>query len=190
MNYFEILLIALGLAMDASAVSVANGVALKEVNYKHALKFGLYCGVFQSVMPVLGWLIGMTFADYIMAISHWVAFILLAFIGGNMIFSALRKKKDEVKVNKDNEILRWQNLTMLAIATSIDAMAVGVSFAVLQDVNIWIASLIIGAVAFILSFLGVLLGKKLGKLFKSGAELIGGIILVLIGTKILIESLI
>jgi putative Mn2+ efflux pump MntP len=162
---------------------------LKEAGYSQALKFGAFCGAFQAIMPVLGWLVGMIFASYILEIGHFIAFILLVLIGGNMLINAFKKRKTQAVCN-DKEIMRWQNLTMLALATSIDAMAVGVSFAVISSVNIFLSALIIGAVAFMMSYLGVLLGKKLGKLFKSGAEVLGGIILIGIGVKILIEHLI
>lgn len=187
MGILEIFLIALGLAMDAFAVAIANGVIIKDVKIKHALVFGLYFGIFQLVMPILGWLIGMTFAGYIMAFGNWIASIVLCLIGFNMIIESVKKEKD-APIKSNEAIFRWQNMAILAVATSIDAMAVGVSFAVMES-NIWLSSLIIGAVAFALSVIGVLIGDKMGRFFKKGAETFGGIILILIGVKILIEHL-
>lgn len=189
MSLFEIMLIALGLAMDAFAVSVANGVIIREVKISHAIRFGLYFGIFQFAMPLIGWLIGMTFVDYIAVIDHWVAFVLLSFIGVNMLMDALAKDKNPIELRHNSEIMKWQNMTMMAIATSIDALAVGISFAVIYT-DIIVSAVIIGVIAFIMSMLGVLLGKSLGRLFRRGAEIVGGLILIIIGTKILIEHLI
>lgn len=189
MNFLEIILIAIGLAMDAFAVSVANGVILKEINKRNILMFGIYFGTFQFAMPLIGWLIGMTFADYLVTIDHWVAFVLLSYIGGNMIIESFKREDKNYIVKTDKEILRWQNMTILAIATSIDAMAVGVSLAVVSSGNILFSSIVIGIVAFILSSIGVLLGKKLGNIFKKSAEIIGGSILIMIGIKTLLEHI-
>lgn len=189
MTIFEIFLIAIGLAMDAFAVSIANGVTIRDVKLSHAIKFGLYFGVFQFAMTIIGWLIGMTFADYINAIDHWVAFILLTVIGFNMIFEEINKvNKKDYNIQSDITFLKWNKMTMLAVATSIDALAVGVSFAVIYT-NIILSAIIIGLIALIMSFVGVLIGNKLGKLLKKGAVIIGGIILIVIGIKILIEHI-
>lgn len=181
-------MIAIGVAMDAFAVSVANGVIIKEVKIKHALYFGLYFGLFQFIMPILGWIIGMTFVDYISTIAHWVGFVLLGFIGSNMLYDSIKAKENTSTIS-DINILRWQNMTMLAIATSIDALAVGVSLAVFYS-NILYSAIIIGIVAFIASFIGVFLGKRLGKLFKRSATIIGGAILLIIAFKILLEHIV
>lgn len=189
MNTIEISLIALGLAMDAFAVSLANGVIIKNVKISHALTFGLYFGSFQCGMALLGWLAGRTFASYLSRFGPWIAFILLAMIGCNMIIEGVKRNKngaDESSV-KNEDILKWSNMSMLAVATSIDALAIGVSLAI---VNTYIVStsIIIGLFAFILSLVGVLIGNKLNKVFKKNAEIVGGVILLIIAIKILIES--
>lgn len=184
MDIISIFLIAVGLSMDAFAVSVSNGIILKEVHIKQATKTGFFFGVFQAVMPIIGWFAGMTFSNYITSFDHWIAFILLAFIGGNMIYEAL--KDDEQDDDKDPNSTKV--LLIMAVATSIDALAVGISFAMV-DTNIWIPAIIIGCTTFIISTVGVFIGKKVGDLFKKRAEIFGGIILILIGLKILIEHL-
>ena len=189
MNFLEAILIAFGLSMDTFAVSLANGVTIKEKRVKHALIFGVCFGVFQFAMPVIGWLLGITFSKYITEFDHWVAFGLLCFIGGKMLFEALRKKKEDEAEKIPKSILRPSNMLLLGLATSIDALAVGVSLAVMS-VNVWGYSGIIGGVAFILSAVGILIGQYLGKKFGKAAEIIGGIILIAIGVKILIEHLI
>jgi len=183
MNYSEVFLLAVALAMDAFSVSLANGITIKKVKFTDCLKFGLFFGVFQFIMPVIGWILGTTFANYITAFDHWIAFLLLSFIGVKMIYETFKCDDDE-----NDKDLDWKNMTILAIATSIDALAAGVSFAVME-VNVFISSAIIGIVAFIISFAGVILGKKLGNKIKSGAEIFGGTILIIIGAKILIEHL-
>ena len=187
--------------MDAFAVSVAKGITLTRVKAKDALKVALFFGGFQALMPLIGWGAGRYFADYIKAFDHWIAFILLSFIGGKMIFEALKEDDEEkaevavsmeVSKNKEREFanmkrkeeLSAKNLTVLAIATSIDALAVGVSFAFLNEPIFSIISTI-AIVTFILCFLGVLLGKSIGSLFKNYAQIIGGIILILMGFNIL-----
>lgn len=189
MGLLIIVMIAIGLAMDAFAVSLANGVIIKDVKFKDALIFGLYFGAFQLIMPIIGWGIGMTFASYITNIAHWVAFVVLTFIGGNMIWDTLFTKECNNKMHCKSDIMSWRNMTMLAIATSIDALAVGVSLAVVSS-GIILSALIIGVIAFILSVAGVLLGNRLGRLFTKSAGIIGGVILIIIGIKILIEHLI
>jgi len=189
MDFITILLIALGLAMDAFAVSLSNGMTVLECKPKHAAKMGLFCGGFQFVMPLLGWLLGSTVSGYVEKIDHWIAFFLLLFIGGKMIASFFKKDKGESgQTSVPEEAFGAKRLSTLAIATSIDALAVGVSFAFLS-MNIWGACTLIGVVAFALSFIGVLLGKKLGPVLRDKAALFGGIILVIIGTRILIEHL-
>ena len=172
MGLLELFLIAVGLSMDAFAVSVCKGLSERQLKAKHYLIIGAWFGGFQALMPAVGYLLGSTFEQYITAVDHWIAFVLLCFIGGNMIREAL--SKDEEK---------------LAIATSIDALAVGITFALLPDVNIAAAVLFIGATTFILSAIGLKVGNVFGTKYKSKAELVGGIILVAMGVKILLEHL-
>lgn len=186
MGILEIIFIAFGLAMDAFAVSISNGLLLKKININSAVKFGLFFGGFQFIMPVIGYFCGKIFSSSIERFDHWIAFILLNIIGIKMIMETF--KEDEDNVYDDKNILSIKNLTVLAIATSIDALAVGVSFAVIK-VSIFKASIIIGIVAFMLSFLGVIIGKKIGSMFSKNAERIGGFILIFIGFKILLEHL-
>ncbi len=191
MNFFEVFLIAIGLAMDAFAVSVSNGIVLKTVKQKSALKFGLFFGIFQFAMPVIGWLCAKNFKDAIESFDHWIAFVLLFIIGGKMFLESFKEEEEHIR-NEEN-ILSFYNMTILAIATSIDALAVGVSFAFLDSssgLDIWSSSAIIGVVAFVLSYIGVHLGNKIGGFIQKNAERVGGIILVGIGFKILIEHLI
>lgn len=138
-------------------------------------------------MPILGWLLGVTFAQYIAEIDHWIAFGLLLFIGGKMLIEAFHKKKNE-PAKDEKSILKPANLLLMSVATSIDALAVGVSFAIMT-VNVWVAAAIIGAITFVLSAVGVLIGKSLGKLFGKAAEIFGGCVLIAIGIKILLEHL-
>lgn len=187
MDIITIILIGFGLSMDAFAVSVTNGATLKKVGMKEALRIGGFFGFFQALMPLLGWLLGVRLQNYITRIDHWIAFLLLAFIGGKMVYETLKSSKgssnEDVEKTLDNK-----TLLILAIATSIDALAVGVSFAFLE-VSIIGSIIIIGVITFILCFIGVLAGKKCGELLKRNAELIGGVVLILIGMKILFEHL-
>lgn len=184
MDLLSLIFTGIGLAMDASAVSIANGMSLpNEKNKNYALKLGLAFGIFQGLMPLIGYLAGSTFSGYIQSVDHWVAFILLALIGLNMI-----KESREEKENEEVSDLSLKVILLLAIATSIDALAVGVSFAFLK-VNIVLVCSIIAIVTFILSFICVTVGKRLGSLFQKYAEIFGGIILMMIGAKILIEHL-
>ena len=178
-----ILLIAVSLAMDAFAVSVSNGVSVRGFGKAHAVKQGIYFGSFQCMMPILGWVLGSSVRTYIEAVDHWIAFGLLAVIGLNMIKESM---SDEEEAGEGE--LTVKVLVLQAIATSIDALAVGISFAVLQ-VNILQAAAIIGVVAFVFSFIGGVLGKSIGGLLQGKAELAGGVVLILIGCKILIEHL-
>ncbi|MDE6181950.1 MAG: manganese efflux pump MntP family protein [Eubacteriales bacterium] len=185
MSLLNIIFIAFSLAMDAFAVSISNGLLLKKVRIKNGIKFGIFFGGFQFIMPIIGYYSGKIFEKQIIEFDHWIAFIFLTLIGGKMILDTF---KEEENINDEKDILSIKNLTVLAIATSIDALAVGISFSILK-VNIIISSIIIGIVAFILSFLGIIIGKKIGKRFSKNAEIIGGAILIFIGTKILIEHL-
>lgn len=188
MDFITILFIGVGLAMDACAVSLAKGMSLdKDKVKKYALILALAFGFFQALMPAIGYFAGSHFTDYIQSIDHWIAFILLSLIGINMIKEGKEgkeEKEDEVKIHS----ISFKDILLLAIATSIDALAVGVSFAFLK-VNLWIATTTIGITTFVLSFICVLFGKTLGNLFEKCAEYMGGSILILLGIKILIEHL-
>jgi len=180
---FELIFIALGLAMDAFAVAVCKGLSLPKVRLRHMLIVGLYFGIFQGVMPLAGWLLSARFAEYVQAVAPWIAFGLLVIIGGKMIWES-RKQAQE----KSNASLGLRVMLPLAIATSIDALATGVTFAFLQ-VDIIPAVLLIGVITLVMSMLGVKIGSVFGLRFKSRAELVGGIILIGMGVKILIEHL-
>jgi len=183
MSASAILFIALGLAMDAFAVSVAGGVAIKRHKLKSALKFGAYFGSFQMAMPVIGWAAGFRLKGFITGIDHWVAFGLLAFIGGKMIYESW-KIGDEEKLPSFGR----RQMLVLSVATSVDALAAGLSFAFLQ-VPIVLPVVVIGTVTFSLSFLGVIIGNTAGHFFEKKLEAAGGFILIAIGIKILLEHL-
>ncbi|MFW5780274.1 MAG: manganese efflux pump MntP family protein [Bacillota bacterium] len=188
MGFFQTSLISIGLAMDAFAVSVANGMALEDAKISHAFKFGIYFGVFQMGMALIGWWAGSSFASYIDGFAHWVAFILLTIIGVNMLIEGISKKNHNVTKCTNREILKFSNMLMLSVATSLDALAVGLGLAVI-NINILYIGLSIGVFSFVLSVLGVMLGKTLSKAFQKGAEVVGGLILIGIGLKILLEHL-
>ena len=177
MGLLELFLIAAGLSMDAFAVSVCKGLSERQLKAKHYLIIGAWFGGFQALMPAVGYLLGSTFEQYITAVDHWIAFVLLCFIGGNMIREALSKDEEKLDASDAEEAL-----VLLALA-------VGITFALLPDVNIAAAVLFIGATTFILSATGLKVGNVFGTKYKSKAELAGGIILILIGTKILLEHL-
>lgn len=186
MSLTELLLIGIGLSADAFAVAVCKGLNMRKINAKVSVIIGLFFGGFQALMPLIGWVLGKQFERYIVSVDHWIAFILLGFIGGKMIYEALTECEEcrsEVR-----EIPDLKELTVLAVATSIDALAVGITFAFLK-VDIINAITIIGVTTFLLSSFGVIIGCKFGAKYKSKAELAGGIILVLIGLKILLEHL-
>ena len=180
----QIFLIAVSLAMDAFAVSVSTGIAVPGFGPKQAARIGLWCGFFQFAMPLAGWALGTSVKTYIEAVDHWIAFGLLAFIGGNMIREALSGEGEEEAITD----LSVKRLFLLALATSIDALAVGVSLAFVEG-NILLSAAVIGVVAFALAMLGGLLGHRLGQLFQKRATLAGGLVLVAIGVKILAEHL-
>lgn len=201
MNIIIIVFTAFALAMDAFAVSVSKGMTLKNLTKGTAIKIALFFGGFQADMPLIGWVLGISFQGYIKAIDHWIALILLTILGGKMIYEFYENRKESA--NEGNEIvseisttldaeennkseLSNKELTTLAIATSIDALAIGVSFAFL-NVNILSSSLIIGIITFVVCFIGVIAGKKIGGIFKDYAELVGGIILIIIGINIFNE---
>ena len=176
----ELFLIGVGLSMDAFAVSVCKGLGMEKINKKHAFLIGLYFGGFQALMPFLGWALGIRFQKYITSVDHWIAFFLLLFIGGKMVIEAVR--------DKDVQEIGAKDMLLLAVATSIDALAVGITFAFL-NVSIMEACLIIGCTTFVLSVIGVVVGNFFGTRYKRKAEIAGGVILILIGLKILLEHL-
>ena len=183
MSLLTLFITALGLSMDAFAVSVCKGLAIKKITFKKAFIIGLWFGGFQALMPLLGYLLGSQFKQSVEAIDHWIAFVLLALIGINMIKEALSRDEE-----KADDSLSIKTMFLLAVATSIDALAVGITYAFLQ-VDIVPAVSFIGATTFSLSAVGVKVGNVFGMKYKSRAELAGGIILILIGTKILLEHL-
>lgn len=184
MSLFELFVIAVGLSMDAFAVAVCKGLSTGTVRFRHMMVTGLWFGLFQALMPLIGYLLGVSFASAIQSVDHWIAFILLSFIGVNMIREALSRNED----NEENALYSAAVMFPLAIATSIDALAVGVSFAFL-NVEIIPAICFIGLCTFLLSAAGVKIGAIFGSRFKSKAEFAGGIILIAMGLKILLEHL-
>lgn len=184
MGLVELILIAVSLAMDAFAVSICKGLSMKKMDWKKAIIIGLYFGIFQAGMPVIGYFLGVGFEESIKFVDHWIAFGLLAFIGGNMIKEALSNDEDDEIDDK----VDFKTMIILAIATSIDALAVGVTFAFLE-VNIILAVSLIGILTFIISCIGVKIGNVFGDKYEKKAEITGGIVLILIGLKILLEHL-
>ena len=183
MSLLELFILAVGLSMDAFAVAVCKGLSMREVSINKAGIVGLYFGGFQAGMPLIGYFLGLQFKDYIMSVDHWIAFILLAIIGINMVKESL-SKDDEEEIEESD--LSFKSMLILSIATSIDALAVGITFAFLK-VNIIPAVIFIGIITLIISMCGVKIGNIFGDKFKSKAELLGGIILICIGLKILLE---
>ena len=183
MGLIELFLIAVGLSMDAFAVSVCKGLAMPKCTFKKAAIVGLWFGGFQALMPAIGYVLGAQFQEAIASIDHWIAFVLLALIGGNMIHEALDNDEEEADAS-----LNVKTMFLLAVATSIDALAIGITFAFLK-VNIIPAVCFIGIVTFIISFAGVKVGNVFGARYKNKAEIVGGIILILLGLKILLEHL-
>ena len=188
MGLLELILIAIGLAMDAFAVSICKGLNMRKMNYRQAGIIALFFGSFQAIMPLIGWFLGKQFESYITSIDHWIAFLLLAFIVVNMIREALGDDEEDDETDGDKDHLDIRELFMLAVATSIDALAVGITFAFLK-VNILPAVTIIGIITFVISFAGVGIGHQFGRKYEKKAELAGGIILICIGLKILLEHL-
>lgn len=184
MDALTIILIAFGLALDAFAVSLANGIMIKTKRRKSALVTAGFFGGFQMLMPVIGWFAGLSLESVIAGVDHWVAFGLLAFIGSKMIYDAFEKDKD----GKTEQVLKLHSLLTLSIATSIDALMVGFSFAFLQT-NILLPIAVIGVVTFLLSFVGFFFGCGLGRIFGNKIKIVGGLILIAIGLRILIEHL-
>ena len=189
MGFVELALIAIGLSMDAFAVSVCKGLGMSKLNWKHALVIALFFGAFQGIMPVIGWALGTQFEGYITSIDHWIAFVLLAFIGAKMLWDAFHEDDECVECAEGEQArLDVKELVMLAVATSIDALAVGITFAFLR-VDIGWAALTIAVTTFVLSFIGVATGNQFGSRFRKPATIAGGIVLILIGLKILLEHL-
>ncbi len=185
MDIVTLLLVAIGLAMDAFSVAISSGTTMKKLKFADALKIGLFFGIFQFGMLFIGNVLGGAFAKYIIAVDHWIAFFLLMFIGGKMFYEAVWGEEEEIDTQKP---LNFKTLTILAIATSIDSLAVGVSLATITK-NIIFDATVVGIIAFMFSFVGVYIGKKCGNLFGEKAEIVGGIVLMGIGVKILLEHL-
>lgn len=188
MGFIEFFLTGIGLSMDAFAVAICKGLGMRKVNYRQMLLIALFFGGFQALMPLLGWLLGRQFEQYITSVDHWIAFALLVLIGTNMLREA-RKGDDTTDAETVYDApLPLGQLLLMAIATSIDALAVGISFAFL-GVNIWLAIAIIGTTTFLISAAGVFIGNRFGNRYEKRATIAGGIILILLGVKILLEHL-
>ena len=188
MGIFEIIMIGVGLSMDAFAAAICKGLNMRKLSVKNMIIIGLFFGGFQAGMPLLGWALGKNFEEYIVSVDHWIAFVLLGFIGGKMIWDVIKDDDCGCGCCGCEEKLDIKEVFTLAVATSIDALAVGISFAFLR-VNIGLAVSAIGITTFTLSALGVAIGHKFGAKYEKKATLAGGIILIFIGTKILLEHL-
>ncbi|HPZ07826.1 MAG TPA: manganese efflux pump MntP family protein [Candidatus Eremiobacteraeota bacterium] len=184
MDLFSLLFIAFALAMDAFAVAISTGIILKQITFRQFFRLSFHFGFFQFLMPVIGWLAGLTVQEIIRSYDHWIAFLLLLFIGIKMIYEAFHEEYED----KNPDPTKGLNLVVLSVATSIDALAVGFSLALLR-IDIWFPSLLIGIVAMIMTFLGMNLGKKVGLFFGKRISIMGGIILCIIGIKILISHI-
>ena len=183
MEVLEIVLIAIGVAMDAFAVSICKGLSMKKMNWKKALIIGAYFGIFQGLMPLIGYFLGATFQNLVTQIDHWVAFVLLLFVGLKMLKEAFSNDSENI-----NDDVDFKTMIVLAIATSIDALAIGITFAFLQT-NILLAVLAIGFITFAVCVIGVKIGNKFGDKYERKAETVGGLILIFMGIKILLEHL-
>lgn len=188
MEILELLLIGVSLSMDAFAVSLCQGLSMPRLNWRHAAVIALFFGGFQALMPAIGWLLGSQFAGYIQSFDHWVAFVLLLLIGGNMVREAFSPEEEEEDGCSAGERLDLKRLFLMAVATSIDALAIGVTFAFLE-VKILEAASVIGVTTFVISLAGVAIGNYFGTRYQKRAEITGGVILILLGTKILLEHL-
>ncbi len=186
MGLVEVFLVAVGLSMDAFAVSICKGLGMRRVNYRHAVVIALFFGGFQAGMPVLGYLLASNFTGLVEPFAHWIAFGLLAYIGGKMIWDAAHEGPEGEQVEEDTQRLDMPELAMLSVATSIDALAVGVSYAMLGVQIAWPAALI-GITTFCFSFVGVVIGNRIGARWERRATLVGGIVLVCIGIKVVLE---
>ena len=181
MGIADLVIIAVGLSMDAFAVSIGKGLSLKQIKLRNVLSVGLWFGGFQALMPLIGYLLGATFTAVVSDFDHWIAFFLLGIIGFNMIRDSFSKEEE-----KHDDVFSFRTMLMLAVATSIDALAVGVSFAFLS-VDLWISVALIGLITFSFSAVGLKIGNIFGNKYKSKAEFTGGVVLVLMGVKILVE---
>lgn len=188
MGIVELFLIAVGLSMDAFAVSVCKGLGMKRINFKVAVVLALFFGGFQALMPVIGWALGSQFLWLISPIDHWIAFILLAIIGGKMLWEAFHDDEDNSDDSSDANVIDLGEYLALAIATSIDALAMGISFAALS-VNIVAAASFIGVITFVLTLAGIAVGHFFGARYEKPATIVGGVVLILIGLKVLLEHL-
>ena len=189
MGFLELALIGVGLSMDAFAVSICKGLSMRKVDKKYMLVLAAFFGGFQALMPTLGWFLGSQFQTYITAIDHWIAFILLTLIGGKMILDVIKEKGENEEVCPDDSVrIDLKEFFLLAVATSIDALAVGITFACLQ-VKLASSVTIIGCITFCFTIAGVLIGNVFGTKFKDKATILGGVILIAIGVKILLEHL-
>ena len=184
MALWSVFFVALGVSADAFAVALGKGMHMRRFNLRNALIISTAFGVFQAVMPVIGWLLGTQFASYITGIDHWVAFVLLGLIGGKMLWEAFSNPEDK----EVDDRLRIRELLVLSVATSVDALAVGLSFAFLA-ISITETAILIGVTTFVLTFAGILIGHRAGVKFRRPAEIAGGLILILIGTRILLDHL-
>ena len=187
MSLLDILLLGVGLSMDAFAVAICKGLAMRKVNKRQMFVIALFFGGFQALMPLIGWALGTTFAKKIVAYDHWIAFILLLYVGGKMVVDAIKEWKDKDCVEEMDPPLDFKELTLLAIATSIDALACGVTFSFEENFNILRAIAIIGVTTFVISSGGVYVGNIFGDRYKAKAQLLGGVILIFLGVKILLE---
>lgn len=187
MGFFELLVLAVGLSMDAFAVSVCKGLSMKKASLKEGAICGAWFGGFQALMPLIGFFLGTLFADAIKAFDHWVAFCLLVLIGLNLLKEAFEKK--DCCCEESNGDLSFKTMLVMAVATSIDALAVGISLAMAGNVNIYMAIALIGVITFTLSAIGVKIGNIFGSRYEKSAQIAGGVILILLGTKILLEHL-
>ena len=188
MGFWALLSLAIGVSMDAFAVSVCKGLCMKKSSLKASATCGIWFGGFQALMPVIGFYLGTLFADYIKAFDHWVAFVLLAFIGANLLKDAFTKEECEC-CDTSGADLSAKTMFVMAIATSIDALAVGISLAMAGNVNIFTAVSLIGVFTFFMSAVGVQLGNIFGSRFEKPAQISGGVILILLGVKILLEHM-
>lgn len=186
MGIIELVLISLSLSMDAFAVSMCKGLEMTEFRKKNAFFIAFFFGLFQAMMPLIGYLIGVNFEHLITNVDHFIAFGLLLIIGGKMVYDSFFEKDE---ITKKEKSINLKQILILAVATSIDALAVGVGFAFIKMNNIYLAITLIGVITFLLSFIGVFIGNKIGLKFKNKAQLFGGIVLILLGTKILLEHL-
>ncbi len=184
MNFYSLLLLAVSLAMDSFSVSVCKGLAVGKPSWKGGVSCGIWFGGFQALMPVIGYFLGIRFRDYITAVDHWIAFVLLVLIGANMV-----KESFSEEDNPSGASMSVKTMFIMAVATSIDALAVGIALAMQGDTNIWLAGSLVGVVTFFLSLFGFKVAAKLGAKYQKKAVLAGGMILIFLGTKILFEHL-